>query len=132
MNEENKKPIGYIIVLAIAVVAIVVIALLSDARMDKTANEYQTALNNQIKKTDEYYKENEQLKKENSALKSEGGEPSQTDEGYVRSMKKLSDIYLLIDDGDTEAASKELLKFKAETDAPEIESFKKALIKLLE
>ena len=75
----------------------------------------------------ELEKENKKLKKE---LNSKNGSSSNS-ETYQQSMKLLSEIYLLIENGETEKAKAELKKFDTSTFDDTVISFKKALENLV-
>ena len=118
----KKRPL-FILVISVLIVALCAGGAAAKINHDK--KNYEEKLNT-------LEKENTSLKKELNELKNKNASDISAETTYNQAMKILSDIYLLIEDGQTQKAKDELEKFDTSTFDDTIVNFKKALIKATE
>ena len=139
MKKDDRKIFLYAMIMAAAVLVIIVVAYMSEMKIDSVEDSYKKIITEQSQKAENVSKElqllqeeNVRLKKELNELKNKKAETISSGETYNQETKILSDIYLLIESGDIGKAKKELEKFDTSTFDDTIINYKKALEKLID
>lgn len=139
MKKDDRKIFLYALLMSAAVLVIIVVAYMSEMKIDSVEDSYEKIITEQSQKAENVSKELQLLQEENvrlntelNELKNKKAETISSGETYNQATKLLSDIYLLIESGDIEKARKELEKFDTSTFDDTIINYKKALQKLIE
>lgn len=141
MKNKDKNLFKYALIMIFAVLVLVLIALFSQNKVSEIEADYKTQILENQKSSEVYQEKLVKLEEENKKLKeekikleekiSETEQNSANQTEYNQQIKILSDIYLMIENGDKNGAKAELEKISDISFDETAENFKKALIKLL-
>lgn len=141
MIKPDKNLFRYAIIMICAVLLLVFAALFSQSRVSEIEEEYKKEITESQKKTGEYQEKLVRLEEDNKILKeevknyeSELNRIKQESSGqteYYQQMKILSDIFVMIKNGDKEGAKAELLKLEDLAMDETAENYKNALEEIL-
>lgn len=141
MIKLDKNLFRYAIIMICAVLLLVFAALFSQSRVSEIEEEYKKEITESQKKTGEYQEKLVRLEEDNKILKEKvenyeselnriKQESSERTE-YYQQMKILSDIFVMIKNGDKEGAKAELLKLEDFAMDETAENYKNALEEIL-
>lgn len=141
MKNKDKNLFKYALIMIFAVLVLVLIALFSQNKVSEIEADYKTQILENQKSSEVYQEKMVKLEEENKKLKeekikleekiTEAEQNSANQTEYNQQIKILSDIYLMIENGDKNGAKAELEKISDTNFDETAENFKKALIKLL-
>lgn len=141
MIKPDKNLFRYAIIMICAVLLLVFAALFSQSRVSEIEEEYKKEITESQKKTGEYQEKLVRLEEDNKILKEEVKnyenelnrikQESSGQTEYYQQMKILSDIFVMIKNGDKEGAKAELLKLEDLVMDETAENYKNALEEIL-
>ena len=147
MRRIDKRVFTYFIIMMCSVILLLVFAYFSGEKMETMEKDFADKISAQEKLTSDNEGKISELKKEVETLRAENEKIKEQNESltksleervsaadpetYQQSMKILSDIYLLIENGETKKAKTELERFDTTRADDSVVNFKKALGELV-